>query len=294
MKRKLRKKTNLKVMEAYDTTQFLLAFSRFACEVGFPKVVLIDAGSQLVSGCENMVLNMCDIRGTLNREYGVEFSSCPVGGHNFHGKVERKIKAVQESIQKSAHNARLSTLQWETLCSEIANSINNMPVAVGNETENLEFIDLITPNRLRLGRNNDRSPVGTLEVSDRIDRLLRLKSDIFDTWWEAWLTCAVPKIMPKPKWFRSDAHLKVGDVVLFNKIEGSLVDAYRFGMVETVQQSADGHIRSAVIRYRNATEEIDRVTVRAVRSLVVIHRVDELDIAVELGRAVLVPRSPSQ
>ena len=116
--------TNLKVMEAYDVTQFLLAFSRFACEVGYPKVVLIDAGSQLMSGCENMVLNMCDIKGTLNREYGIEFSPCPVGGHNFHGKVERKIKSVQESIEKSVHNARLSTLQWETLCSEIANSIN--------------------------------------------------------------------------------------------------------------------------------------------------------------------------
>ena len=51
-----------------------------------------------------MVLNMCDIRGTLNREQMIEFTPCPVGGHNFYGKVERKIKAVQESIEKSAHN----------------------------------------------------------------------------------------------------------------------------------------------------------------------------------------------
>ena len=86
-------------------------------------------------------------------------------------------------------------------------------------------------------------------------------------------------------------HLKVGDVVLFNKLEGSLVESYRFGMVESVQPSADGHIRSAVIRYRNASEEINRVTVRAVRSLVVIHRVDELNITEELGRATLVPNT---
>ena len=32
--------TNLKIMEGYDTTQFLLAFSRFSCEAGFPKLLL--------------------------------------------------------------------------------------------------------------------------------------------------------------------------------------------------------------------------------------------------------------
>ena len=282
--------TNLKVMEGYNATQFLLAFSRFACEVGFPKVLLIDAGSQLVNGCENMVLDMCNIKGVLNREYGIQFSPCPVGGHNFHGKVERKIKTVQETISKSVHNHRLSVLQWETLCSEIGNSINNLPLAIGNETENLENIDLITPNRLGLGRNNDRSPIGTLDVSDRIDRMLSLNSNIFNTWWETWLISAVPKIMPKPKWFRNDVHLKEGDVVLFNKAEGSIAGAYKFGIVETVHRSSDGHIRSVTIRYRNSSEASNRTTVRAVRSLVIIHRVDELNIAEELGKAALVPK----
>ena len=99
--------------------------------------------------------------------------------------------------------------------------------------------------------------------------------------------------MPKPKWFRSDIHLKVGDVVLFNKVEGSIGENYRFGIVESVRQSSDGHVRSAVIRYRNASEGVDRTTVRAVRSLVVIHRLDELNIAEELGRASLIPSTTS-
>ena len=85
-------------------------------------MVLIDAGSQLIKGCETMLLNMCDIKCTLNREFGIEFKTCPVGGHNYHGKVERKIKTVQESISKSTHNVRLSSLEWETLCAEIANA----------------------------------------------------------------------------------------------------------------------------------------------------------------------------
>ena len=45
-----------------------------------------------------------------------------------------------------------------------------------------------------------------------------------------------------------------------------------------------------VIRYRNSTENVDRTTTRAVRSVVVIHRVDELSIMEALGNAALLGR----
>ena len=106
------------------------------------------------------------------------------------------------------------------------------------------------------------------------------------------MVSAVPKIMPKPKWFRTDEHLKVGDVVLFVKDESSLTSGgYRYGMVESISRSDDGHIRSVTVRYRNSTETVDRTTIRAVRSLIVIHRIDELNIAEELGKAMLIPKS---
>ena len=70
--------TSLKIMEGYDTTQFLHCFSRFACELGYPKKLLTDEGSQIVCGCQNVVLNMTDIAGTLNREFGIDFATCPV------------------------------------------------------------------------------------------------------------------------------------------------------------------------------------------------------------------------
>ena len=105
---------------------------------------------------------------------------------------------------------------------------------------------------------------------------------------------ALPKIVPQPKWYKTDEHLKVGDIVLFRKTEGSIVAGrYQYGIVNEVHVSSDGRIRSATIRYRNATEDIDRTTNRAVRSLVVIHRVDELDLMEELGKATFVQRNNS-
>ena len=142
----------------------------------------------------------------------------------------------------------------------------------------MENLDLITPNRLRLARNNNRSPVGPLDVTGRIDRLLQLKTDAFQAWWECWLTSALPKLVPTPKWFRNDEDIQIGDIVLFNRSEGSLIGDYRYGIVDNVSVSPDGKIRAVTVRYRNASENIDRKTFRAVRSLIIIHRVNEIDI----------------
>ena len=275
--------TNLKVMDSYDTTQFLQAFSRFACEAGFPKMLLVDAGSQLISGCENMVLNMIDLKGVLNREYGIQFDVCPVGGHNYRGKVERKIKAVRESVNKAVNLQRLSVLQWETLSAEIANSINNHPIAIGNETEDLECLDLITPNRLRLGRNNDRSPIGSLDISNSVDRILNLNSDIFNAWWQAWLVSALPKVVPQPKWFKTEQDLQEGDLVYFMKSESKLSNEYTMGKVDQVITGKDGITRRIVIKYFNHNESEPKFSDRAVRSVIKIFSIDEFCLAEDLA-----------
>ena len=275
---------NLKVMEDYSASGFLQSFVRFSCETGYPKVLVSDEGSQLVKGYGDMKISFIDLKNKLHREMGVEFDLSPVGGHNVTGKVERKIREVKESIAKSFQNRRLSILQWETVGAETANAINDMPLALGNVVSDFESMDLLTPNRLRLGRNNERSPVGPLLVTSDPSKFFTENSDIFNCWFECWLTSHVPKLMHHPKWFNSDYHLKEGDVVLFLKKEGLLNETYQYGMVKSVEVGRDQKIRTVVVRYRNYNEDFDRETRRAVRQLIVIHRVDELDIIHELGK----------
>ena len=49
--------TKIKLMDDYSTSSFIQSFTRFACEVGYPKYLLPDEGSQLVKGCDEMKLN---------------------------------------------------------------------------------------------------------------------------------------------------------------------------------------------------------------------------------------------
>ena len=276
---------SIKIMDDYSTDAFLLGFIRFSTIYGYPKFLLPDEGSQLVKGCKSMQLSYVDLQHKLNIEYGVQFETCPVGGHNMHGKAERKIRHIRESIRKKLHGNRLSLLQWETLGDQIANNINNLTIATVSVSADLENLDILTPNRLLLGRNNERSPSGPLMVTSDYSKILKANIDIFCIWFESWLISYVPKLMDHPKWFCSDRDIKVGDVVLFLKGDHKLSKQYQYGIVETVEKGRDGKIRSVNVRYRNSSEKQNRETRRAVRELVVIHQASELSIFEELAEA---------
>ena len=73
----------------------VMAFIGFTSRYGYPKYVLPDAGSQLITSCEDMRYSFIDIKHRLFNEYGVDFRTCPVGAHYTHGKVERKTREAK-------------------------------------------------------------------------------------------------------------------------------------------------------------------------------------------------------
>jgi hypothetical protein len=273
---------DIKVMEDYSTDSFILAFIRFSCRYGYPCSLLPDPGSQLVKGCKDMILSFSDIRHKLSVEYGVSFQTCPVGAHYVHGKVERKIKMIKLSIEKELNNRRLSVVQWETLGQQIANSINNLPLGIGNKSADLENLDILTPNRLLLGRNNNRGPTAPLVLSRDVKKIVQMNNDIFKVWFNSWLISYVPTLMESPKWFQNDRNMAEGDVVLFSKSEKEFENLYQYGVVTSVSFSKDGRIRKVEIEYMNPSENVKRKTIRGTRDLIVIHPVEELGLSKEL------------
>ena len=173
---------DIRLLEDYSTDAFVLSFIRFSCRFGYPKYLLVDSGSQLVKGCENMSYSFTDSKERLSMEYGTQYSVCPVGAHYVHGKVERKIREIKKSVDIHVHNERLSSIQWETLMAQISNSINNLPIGVRNKVADLENLDLITPNWLILGRNNERCPNAPLVLSGDHKKLIEKNASIFRSW----------------------------------------------------------------------------------------------------------------
>ena len=273
---------DIKVAEDYTTTSFIQAFIRFSCKVGYPRKLLPDAGSQLISGCGNMTISFYDVHNKLS-ELGTDFEPCPVGAHYMHGKVERKIRDVRMLFSKHLQNHRLSIIQWETLGDQVANSINNLPIALGNVSQSLENLDLLTPNRLILGRNNSRCPSEKMLITENLGKIIQQNGEIFEVWFRAWLTSCVPNLMIHPKWFRSDIDPQVGDVVLFLKSDKEFEKLYQYGIICDTKRSRDGKIRQVDIEYQNHSEGVKRRTTRGTREIVVIHPYDELGLIRELN-----------
>ena len=274
---------NIKIMDSYNSASFIQAVIRMACEVGYPKKLFPDEGSQLLKSCSEMNFNYTDIKNKLYSDVKMEFEACPVGAHNIHGRVERKIKEIKKSISISFENHRLSLLQWETVAAEIANCINDMPLALGSAVSDFEAIDLITPNRLRLGRNNNRSPDGVMEVTNDPTRFFKSNTRIFESWFEIWIQSHLPLLIYQPKWFKISHNLKKDDIILFKKHDSSLKSKYQYGIVDSVSIGRDGIVRKAVVKYKNTEENQFRYTNRSARDLVVIHAHDEIDIIFQLN-----------
>ncbi len=144
-------------------------------------------------------------------------------------------------------------------------------------------MDLITPNRLKLGRNNDRRIAGPFTLEKRFSKIIETNQQIYDAWFDQWLINHVPKIIHQPKWFVQDRVMMVGDIVLFLRKESVLSSTYHYGMVKELFPGRDLKIRKVKVVYKNQYEKTSRETIRAVRELIVIHQVDEIDLMDELN-----------
>ena len=101
-------------------------------------------------------------------------------------------------------------------------------------------MDLITPNRLKLGQTNERGPNGCVKITLNLKKILKTNQNIFNVWFENWLLSHVPKLIHQPKWFRTEYHLEEGDVVLLLKQDSLLNKIYQYGIVISVEALRKG------------------------------------------------------
>ena len=270
------------VMDSYDTTSFIDAFHRFSCMYGLPFKVMIDAGSQLVKAFKDFNFSVADLTSNINGRFGVqvEYEVCPVGNHSSHGIVERSIKEVKKLLHSMFKGIKLDLLKLETALFWVCNELNSLPMCLGNRYTNLENLDVITPARLLLGRNNQRA-VGPLPQGPRPTRLARQVAEIEEAWWSIWMSQKIADLVPKTgKWSAGDPVISEGDIVVFIKDRSELGGVtWRLGRVKTAETGRDNVTRRVEIEYKLEGEQVFRSTRRSVRDVAVLMHEDELDVA---------------
>ena len=275
-------------MEDYSTESFLDAFVRFTARYGVPNRLFIDAGSQLLAACRNAEFSIDDITKTINGDMGVQldFEVCPVARHEAHSAVERSIRQIKEVLQTLVTGIKMDSLKIETVLAWACNQINSLPLCIGNQYVDLDHLDLITPSRLLLGRNNHRA-LGGLPVVTNFDKIHEQNTAIEKAWWTIWEREKMTDLIPSPhKWKKGDPDVQKGDIVIFLKDKSMIGGGvWRIGEIDEVEKSRDGVIRVVSIRYRIPAEKVNRYTRRSVRSIAVLWREAELDLPGRLSAA---------
>ena len=278
------------MMQNYSTPAFLQAYTRFSSRYGHPAKIFIDAGSQLIKACKDGKFVIVDVAAELSTKHqvGMEYQTCPVGGHNAHGAVERSVRDIRALMDRVFSGLKLDLTSYETCFAWISNELNCFPICIGSRTSNLDHTDLITPSRLLLGRNNRRSLGGYAKL-DSPSRLMDQMDKVYRSWWTVWKNEKITDYIPQSaKWKTTSTQPAVGDIVIFMKSESDVSfgdPVWKMGRVEEVQYSNDGVIRSVKVLYKNHNERVFRSTTRSVRKIAILHHEGELELVEQLNHA---------
>ena len=270
---------NCQVVELSDHSGILDGITRLAAEVGYPKYLMIDQDGPIMKGLRLAKVNMRNLQHKLYSEQGIIFTTCPVGGHNAHGHVERVIKSVQQLLEDGGvKQKRLHATGYQTLLKLVENDYNSLPIGYSYDKSqsNTPLLKIITPNFFKLGRNNDRAMEGPVELPHNGAELVEKVSETYQGIFKLWSETYVPKLIYQPRWHKDDKDLNEGDLVYMQKDPGSALGSkWIIGIVEQIIPSRDGKIRRVIVKYQNSSEDHHRFTDRSVRNLVKIFDIDE-------------------
>ena len=279
---------NVQVIEGADTDNVMSGFNRFFSETTVPKIIFPDQGSQLLKALNEMDGMVYDLKYRLAEQRGIIYKTCLPQGHSSHGKVERVIQSLQESLNIADIKAqRLTATAWQTIAKGVERSYNSLPIGCyyRRGEQNASILKILTPNLL-MGKVSSRSPAGLFEVTRDAGRLMENVYKLFQAWYQLWNTIYLPQILERQKWFNSTESLQADDIVLFKLTESQLSTQWVLGKVETIKRGRDGLVRECVILYKSIGE-IDAMLLveRPVREVVKLFHIDDTSLYEDIENA---------
>jgi len=265
--------TNILAIEGISTQLVVQAMERHAARYGMPAKMFVDSGTQLVK-LQDTSFQLRDIH--LNQGvHKFEITVTVPGAHQQQGRVEAKVKIIRRMLEAwSKTTSECNTIMgWETLFARVASAIDDVPMARGSASAPTDLgWEIITPNRLKLGRNNHRQLDGPVVLTNCPQTLLERNRLISSRWYEIFIE-RLNLLIPAPD-AKHARQPEVGDVVSFIFTDPNCKDlrVWRLGIVEEKLSRS-----SYRIRYSTPDGRI-RYLQRAVAQISIIVPVDHLPI----------------
>ena len=131
------------VCRSIDKSSFIRALQLHIFEYGFPSLIVSDNGSPIVSGVEEIILQLSDpeVKSFLD-SHGIKcmkFHPYPANASKLGGFIESMVKQVKRIVSSSIRNNVLSEWDFNFLISEAKMLINKRPIALKKCSLSAEF-----------------------------------------------------------------------------------------------------------------------------------------------------------
>ena len=281
---------NCQVIEGKDAAFCMDGMNRFFMETTVPKFIYSDEEGGLVKALTHGRVDLVDLAGTLSKQRGISFTTVVPQGHYGHGRIEKRIHMLQQSLEQSEiRNSRCTSMGWHTLAKAVERTVNSVPIGfLLHQSGGLNpLLRILTPNSLKLISTSDRSPAGLFKIPDSAADIMDNIQQKYETWYHVWNEQYLPLVMDRQKWHFRRENLCPGDIVYFKLRESKMSATWRIGKVEEVKIGKDGYVRQAVIAYKDTTGEdasdwMHRTVERPVRNIVKLFHIEDTTLMDEL------------
>jgi hypothetical protein len=264
--------TSILALEALSTTAVIQALERHAARYGMPAELYVDSGTQLIN-LRNADFDIRGIEGIQLRGMAFKVNVASPKAHHEQGRVERRIKVLREMLQRLSDTEDVcrTLLEWETVFARISSQVDDLPIARGSATAATDLgWEIITPNRLKLGRNVHRNLEGPVVLDNNPESQLERSKLIFSRWYKIFLD-RLPLLVPTVD-KEVGREVQVGDLVLFIFQDSNIpgMETWKIARVVSLVSA-----RTVLLEYANAGG--GRKTLeRSIRQVSLILGVDEL------------------
>jgi len=265
--------TSIMVLDGLTTQTVVMGLERHASRYGMPAHIFVDSGTQLEK-LSDTHFSLRDVNGWESQGKRFSIKVVTPKAHEQQGRVESKIKVVRKLLQSLSDTAELvnTLLGWETTFLRIADQIDNLPIARGSDRAPTDLgWEIITPNRLKLGRNNFRQLEGSIILSNAPQTQLERNRLCQERWYELFIE-RVHLLVPKAE--RRDAvALQPDDVVLFVFQDAGIPRMWVWRLGVIVRQVSRSTYE---IRYISQAGAPPRLILRDARHICLVHKSNEI------------------
>ena len=227
---------NILALEGLETQDVIQALERHSARYGVPAAIYVDNGTQLAA-IDNVSYSLRDVNAQVFDSMGMRIVTSTAKSHEERGRVERKVRTMREMLQRLAikDDTCMTALQWETLFSKLSSQINDLPMAKSTRSNFSDAgWDLLTPNRLLLGRNHFRSLEGSFELDKGAGatEILRRNQNLQHYFYQM-LIDRLHHLVHRPlKWSKTDK-VSIGDICVFvyNENMGMNKNVWKVGKI---------------------------------------------------------------